>query len=793
MSVGVKRLTGGKLEFGSRRGEYFDISSFPDLPGGVSSETLNALEKFDSWYRTLCAILYNFASSGHPGGSVSSGHFVSAAIIETMDYNIGNPDQPDADLISYAAGHKALGLYAMWASRNEMVRVSMPELLPDPSNQLRLEDMLGFRRNPTQSTPLFKEFEVKPLDGHPTPLTPFLKIATGPSGVGIPSSYGLALGALDRYGRNAPLVHVVEGEGGMTAGRVSEATAAAAAAQLKNIIVHVDWNQASIDSNRVCREGDQPGDYVQWNPLEFFYLHDWNVVWVPDGFDYDMVIRAQQLAKEGINDQPTAIVYKTVKGWRYGIEGMKSHGAGHKFCSSEYYESLSAFESEFKVKFPRLADQKSPEEIEKLYYDTLMVLRDVAERETEMTGYVGERIYQSKKRLESLKRTPREGGPDLNLLYSDGSIDSQSIPEKLTLEPGTKTTLRGELGKTLGYLNVKTRGAFIGGAADLYGSTSVNKLGDDFPDGFYNFITNPESRLIAVGGICEDALGAFMTGLSSYGYNIGVSASYAAFIAALEHIPARVHCISQQYRHEFSGDPFKTFVMICGHAGLKTGEDGPTHADPQALQLLQENFPAGHAITLTPWDPQELWPLVVEGLKKQPSVLAPFVTRPNESVIDRKQYSLPPATAAVDGVYKFREGDPRKKPYHGTIVLQGSAVTNDFVPYVLPRIDDGKFNLNIYYVSSAELFSMLPKDRQEAIMPEERRREAMGISDFTLPTMYRWITNDFGRDHSLFAYSRGRYPGSGRAEMVLQEVGLNGPSQWKAIQRYISDREQSDK
>jgi len=32
-------------------------------------------------------------------------------------------------------------------------------------------------------------------------------------------------------------------------------------------------------------------------------------------------------------------------------------------------------------------------------------------------------------------------------------------------------------------------------------------------------------------------------------------------------------------------------VLVCAHAGLKTGEDGPTHADPQPLQLLQENFP----------------------------------------------------------------------------------------------------------------------------------------------------------------------------------------------------------
>ncbi|NIU62769.1 MAG: hypothetical protein GWN66_18165, partial [Pseudomonas stutzeri] len=54
---------------------------------------------------------------------------------------MGDPDRADADIISYAAGHKALGLYAMWALRNEVVRVGAPELLPkDERYQLRLED-----------------------------------------------------------------------------------------------------------------------------------------------------------------------------------------------------------------------------------------------------------------------------------------------------------------------------------------------------------------------------------------------------------------------------------------------------------------------------------------------------------------------------------------------------------------------------------------------------------------------------------------------------------------------------
>jgi hypothetical protein len=57
-----------------------------------------------------------------------------------------------------------------------------------------------------------------------------------------------------------------------------------------------------------------------------------------------------------------------------------------------------------------------------------------------------------------------------------------------------------------------------------------------------------------------------------------------------------------------------------------------------------------------------------------------------------------------------------------------------------------------------------------------------------MPTMYRWITSEFGRKHTLFSFYKGIYPGSGKAEKVLEEMGLNGPAQWKAIKKYIKDR-----
>ncbi len=323
------------MEFGKRRAIVINIQDELNR-FDFTNEEIKSFEFYDLMYRTLCAILYNYVpTSGHPGGSISSGRFVEGIVFNTLDYNFSNPDEPSADIISYAAGHKALGLYGMWALRNEVVRIGRSELLPkDEKYQLRLEDLLGFRRNPTAETPLFKEYKAKALDGHPTPATPFVKLSTGASGVGICTSFGLALGAADTYGvENAPKVHIVEGEGGMTPGRVAEGFAFAATAGLKNLVNHIDWNQAAIDSKHVARDEAAPGEYVQWDPIEFAYLHDWNVVVVPDGKDFKQVFAAQKIFAEIKNDQPTAIVYRTVKGWKYGIEGRASHGAGHKFCS----------------------------------------------------------------------------------------------------------------------------------------------------------------------------------------------------------------------------------------------------------------------------------------------------------------------------------------------------------------------------------------------------------------------------------------------------------------------------
>ena len=529
---------------------------------------------------------------------------------------------------------------------------------------------------------------------------------------------------------------------------------------------------------------------MQWNPAEFCYLHDWNVVFVEDGKNFRQVLAAQEVAKEKINDQPTAVVYRTIKGWLYGIEGRKSHGAGHGYCAEEYYQMLAPLQERFGIDFPGPSGDTSPTGVEKDFFDTLMVIRSILEENREISEFFGTCLVDADDRLTKLDRKKRENAPDLSPLYTD-AVKPDEIPDECTYKPGTSQTLRAALGEAFNHLNKITGGSFIGAASDLLDSTSISKLAKGFSEGFYNAVSNPDARLIATGGICEDCMGAFLSGVSAYGTNIGAGSSYGAFIAALQHIAARLHGIGQQARHSLLGEPYRPFIIVCAHAGLKTGEDGPTHADPQALQLLQGNFPAGVMITLTPWDPQEVYPMLVAALQGRAAVIAPFVTRPGETIIGREASNLPPATAAVDGIYAMRRADPDATPYHGTLIMQGSGVTNTFVTEVLPRIDEAGLNMNIYYVSSAELFSMLSEDRQDEIYPEELAAEAMGMTGFTLPTLYRWVTSREGRNRSVHAFRCGHYLGSGKAHKVLEEAGLHGDGQWKAVKEYADWMEQS--
>jgi len=765
--------------FGPRRAVWIEVDR-PD-EGIAPPEELALLTRLDLVYRTLVAIQFNFSQSGHPGGSVSAGQIMTGALFGTMEYDLGDPNRDDQDLLCFAAGHKATGLYAMWALRDEVARLADPSLLPGEERlRLRWEDLLGFRRNPTHPTPLFRSLRAKPLDGHPTPMTPFLRIATGPSGVGMGASIGLAYAAADYYGKDAPRVHMLEGEGGLTPGRVYEVVAAAGSSGLSNAICHLDWNQASIDSDRVTREGDQWGDYVQWDPMEFFYLHDWNVVHVADGFDIGQVLTGQRRALEMENGQPTAVVYRTEKGWRYGITGKKSHGGGHKMGSAPYVEALRPLLGDAADRLPPAPDPRDLVAVEACHWETLGLVRDILAEDTALTSGGARRLAAARDRLDARGRAPRAGAPSLDALYA--ACASDQAPEPIRLEVGRQVPLRTQLGAVLGHLNERSNGAVLLGAADLLDSTAISGGAKAFAPGYWHHHANPGSRTLTLGGICEDGMACILSGVSGFGKHVGAGASYGAFLSPLGHIPARVHAISQQMRQHVTPGRYNPFILQCGHAGMKTGEDGPTHADPQALQLHLENYVPRTAVTLTPWEPQEIWTLMAAAIRHAFAVIVPFVTRPNEPVLDREGGGLAAAEAAADGVYRLRPASGRPD---GTVVLQGSGVTLAFVQDALPRLLVDGVDLEVVYVASPELFDRLDAPRRAEIFPAAAAESAMGITGFTLPTMYRWIQSDLGRRHTMHPFMKGHYLGSGAGEMVIHEAGMDGEGQYQAIRGYL--------
>jgi len=633
-----------------------------------------------------------------------------------MDYDLSDPDRPDADLVSYAAGHKAMGLYAMWALRDEVAAVADPALLPAGKEQrLRLEDLLGFRRNPITATPLFREYGARALDGHPTPATPFVRLATGASGVGVASSIGLAIGAADRYGADAPRVHIMEGEG--------------------VAVGHLD---------------DVP------------------------------VVQVEELA-------------------RVPLHVVAGHGAGHGLCSEGFYEAVAelARTTGAEVELPTCdpADRAcaGPDGAtvrERCFWTALQAVRAQLHQDRPLAAALAERLAAARDRLDARERAPRPGAARVDDAYELAEAAAQvapgpeATPEELRLEPGTHATLRGELGRALHHLQAASGGAFLVAAADLAGSTSVSAISAGSPSGFWDAHANIDARLLSVGGICEDAIAGVLSGISAYGHDLGVGSSYGAFMAPLGHIAARLHAIGSQAKKSVTGEPYKPMILVCAHAGLKTGEDGPTHADPQPLQLLQEDFPRGTAVSLVPWEPQEIWTLTAAALAQRPAVISAFVTRPTEPVLDRPGLGLAPAEAAVSGVYRLRDSEVPDV----TVVLQESAVTYAFVQQALPILEEKGVDALVYYVASAELFDLLPEDERRAILPEARAAEAVGITGFTLPTLYRWVTSEAGRAASLYPFMKGHYLGSGPGDLVLAEAGLDGESQAAAILRYCDAR-----
>ena len=219
------------------------------------------------------------AGSGHPTSSMSAADLLAVLVTRHLRYDWDDPRLAANDHLIFSKGHASPLLYSVFKAVGV---VSEEEL------------MTGYRRFGRR------------LEGHPTPVLPWVDVATGSLGQGLPDGVGVALAGkyLDRLPYR---VWVLCGDSELAEGSIWEALDKASHYSLSNLIVIVDVN----------RLGQSGPTELGWD-LDAYAARAAAFgarVMVIDGHDLAEIDGALAAAEGGIaGGQATVILAKTVKG-----------------------------------------------------------------------------------------------------------------------------------------------------------------------------------------------------------------------------------------------------------------------------------------------------------------------------------------------------------------------------------------------------------------------------------------------------------------------------------------------
>ena len=216
------------------------------------------------------------AGSGHPTSSMSAADLMAVLLARHFHYDWERPDDPANDHLIFSKGHASPLLYSMFKAAGV---VSDDELIN------------GYRRFGS------------PLQGHPTPKLPWVDVATGSLGQGLPDGVGVALAG--RYLDELPYrVWVLCGDSEMAEGSMWEAFDKAVYYQLDNLT-------AIVDVNRLGQRGPTE---LGWD-LDAYArrIEGFGCRAIPiDGHDLGEIDEAFAQAVDA--DRPTVILARTLKG-----------------------------------------------------------------------------------------------------------------------------------------------------------------------------------------------------------------------------------------------------------------------------------------------------------------------------------------------------------------------------------------------------------------------------------------------------------------------------------------------
>ncbi|MBV9706583.1 MAG: transketolase, partial [Chloroflexi bacterium] len=200
-----------------------------------------------------------------------------------------NPKNPHNDHLIFSKGHASPLLYSMYKAAGA---ISDEELLT-----LR---KLGSR-----------------LEGHPVPVLPWVDVASGSLGQGLPIGVGVALACkyLDKLTNH---IWVLLGDSEMAEGSMWEAFDHASHYKLDNLI-------GILDVNRLGQRGETA---LGWHTEVYVArakAFGWNAISI-DGHNYEEINNAYAQAIQA-NGAPTVIVAKTVKG--KGVSFLENKNGWH--------------------------------------------------------------------------------------------------------------------------------------------------------------------------------------------------------------------------------------------------------------------------------------------------------------------------------------------------------------------------------------------------------------------------------------------------------------------------------
>lgn len=215
------------------------------------------------------------AGSGHPTSSMSAADLMAVLLRSHFHYDISAPHDLRNDRLIFSKGHAAPLLYSLLKAAGA---ISESELM-----SLR---QFGSR-----------------IEGHPVPLLPFVDVATGSLGQGLPAGIGMAWAArhLDKL---AMKVWVLLGDSEMAEGSNYEALELGGFYGLSNVI-------AILDMNRLGQRGPT---MLQWHGEAYaarVEAFGWHAIQI-DGQDVQAIDAAYTQAEE--SDRPVFIVARTQKG-----------------------------------------------------------------------------------------------------------------------------------------------------------------------------------------------------------------------------------------------------------------------------------------------------------------------------------------------------------------------------------------------------------------------------------------------------------------------------------------------